>query len=49
MEGVGEGWRNDPNIVCTYELKDKKKERKKKHLHRDVSAMLEYCFPIWNG
>jgi hypothetical protein len=25
-EGVGEGGRNDPNIVCTYELKKKKLE-----------------------
>jgi hypothetical protein len=25
-ERVGEGGRNDPNIVCTYELKKKKKK-----------------------
>jgi hypothetical protein len=26
-EEVGEGGRNDPNIVCTYELKKKRKEK----------------------
>jgi hypothetical protein len=25
-EGVGAGGRNDPSLVCTYELKKKKKE-----------------------
>jgi hypothetical protein len=33
-EGVGEGGRNDPNIVCTYELK-KKKTRSRKRLDGD--------------
>jgi hypothetical protein len=29
-KGVGEGGRNDPNIVCTCELKKKKEKKKKK-------------------
>jgi hypothetical protein len=26
-EGVGDGGRNDPNIVCTYELKKNRKKQ----------------------
>jgi hypothetical protein len=28
-KGMGEGGRNDPNIVCTYELKKKNKKKKR--------------------
>jgi hypothetical protein len=36
-EGVGAGGRNDPSLVCTYELKKKKK---KKRVESDSPAHL---------
>jgi hypothetical protein len=39
-EGVGAGERNDPSLVCTYELK-KKKKKKPSAIYHDKERDLE--------